>query len=571
VAVNGAVLTQSGTPASAEHDLTAIKTYAAELQLKRFVLTGPIPTPAEYELSSDARGAYRETGRRILVRRDSVGRSRIKAPFRLFGHVACTESEGIGGLFWCGDLLRRGYFFAHLPTSRGPKQVSLFGQFARNLLQRSGLHRKPVADPQRVFRTLTRVRTPRYEPEAGRILMIIPNFIRGGCERRMVVTTVGLIRRGYDVRILGFDPLDRSVCSLEDDITKLGITPQFCKDFRDPSGGGGWSRAPGEAALAANLSELPRWIRDKIGPVSAAILHHRPTAVHTWLDGPAVIGGLASCALGVPHLILAQASMSAVHYSGRPDHLLGAYRYVAGNPNTILLNNSLAGAADYARWLGRRTRAIHVVYNGFLPEMVRTPLAHELSQFRARLGFPPGVPVVGGLIRFVEEKDPDLWLETAAKISAVRPDIRFLLVGEGILYDHAVHRAAALGLAERMILPGAISDVGLAYATLDVVLLTSAIEGLPNVLLEAQAAGRPIVTTNVGGAREAVLENRTGVVVDQRSAEHLAQAVLTILSDDAWRTRLRSEGPSFVAERFGFERMISQTIEAYGVGRAKQV
>src|SRR5262249_49812238 len=195
-------------------------------------------------------------------------------------------------------------------------------------------------------------------------------------------------------------------------------------------------------------------------------------------------------------------------------------------------------------WLGHPRRAIRVVSNGFLPETVRTPSPHEISQFRASLQIPREAPVVGTLIRFAEEKDPDLWLDTAAKIAAVRSDIRFLLVGQGELHAHAVRRAGALGLTEQMILPGAISDKGLVYGTLDVVLLTSEIEGLPNVLLEAQAAGRPVVTTDVGGAREAVVEGRTGLVVNQRSAEHLAKAVLTILSDNVWCARVRSEGPS---------------------------
>jgi glycosyltransferase involved in cell wall biosynthesis len=548
-------------------DLAAIKRYAAEVGLERFVLNGSIAAPAEYQMfQSGHECGYRVTGRKIGIKTDSAGRFRIKAPVQFCGHVACTEPERLTSLFWCGDLLRRGYLFVHLPTSRGPKQVSLIEQFGRNLGQRFGLHRAPVADPCRTFRTLTRARIPRYAPEAGRVLMIIPNFIRGGAERQMVVTAAGLIGRGYDVRILGFDALERGVSGMDAEIAKLGITAQFCSDFREPEAGGWW-RPRGEAALGADLTDLPGWILHKIGPVAAAILHHRPAVVHTWLDGPAVIGGLAACALGVPRVLTAQASTSIVHRRWRVDHLLSAYQLVAGNPNSVMLNNSAAGAADYARWLERRTRAIHVIYNGFMPETVRTPIPHEISEFRAGLGIPPEAPVVGTLIRFVEEKDPGLWLDTAVKIAEKRLDARFLLAGEGILHDHIMQRAAALGLAERIIMPGAISDVGLAYAAIDVVLLTSVVEGVPNVLVEAQAAGKPVVTTDVGGAREALIEAWTGLVVRQRSPEHLAAAVLAILSDKHWFTRVRTEGPKLVAERFGFERMIDQTIEAYETGK----
>jgi len=232
-----------------------------------------------------------------------------------------------------------------------------------------------------------------------------------------------------------------------------------------------------------------------------------------------------------------------------------------------MVNNSVAGAADYARWLGQRARAIRVIYNGFLPDTVRNPFPQEVSRFRAQLGIALEAPLVGALIRFAEEKDPDLWLDTAARIAEKRADFWFLLAGEGILYDHIVRRAAALGLADRIILPGAISDVGLAYAAIDVVLLTSMVEGVPNVLVEAQAAGKPVVTTNVGGAPEALIEGWTGCVVRRRSPEHLAEAVLAIVSDKSWCTRLRTEGPKLVAERFDFERMIDQTMEAYEAGQ----
>ena len=549
-----------------EPDLAAIKRYAAKLGLEHFVLTNSIAGGAEYQMfRSGPESGYRVTGRKVAIRTDSAGRLRINAPVRFCGHVACTEPESLTSLFWCGDLLRQGYLFAHLPTPRGPKQVLLIEQFARNFAQRFGLLRAPVADPCRTFRRITRARIPRYAPEAGRVLMIIPNFIRGGCERQMVVTAAGLIGRGYDVRILGFDALDRDVSGYEAEIAKLGIRAQFCSDFREPEAGGWW-RPRGEAALGADLSDLPGWILHKIAPVAAAILYHRPAVVHTWLDGPAVIGGLAACALGVPHVLMAQASTSIMHRRRRFDHLLSAYQLVAGNPNSVMVNNSTAGAADYARWLGRRTGAIRVLYNGFMAETVRTPSPHEVSEFRAGFGISPEAPVVGTLIRFVEEKDPDLWLDTAAKIAEKRRDVRFLLAGEGILRDHIIRRAAAL-TAGRIILPGAISDIGLAYAAIDVVLLTSEVEGVPNVLVEAQAAGKPVVTTDVGGAREALLEAWTGLVVRQRSPEHLAAAVLAILSDKRWSTRLRTEGPKLVAERFGFERMIDQTIEAYGTGK----
>jgi glycosyltransferase involved in cell wall biosynthesis len=105
----------------------------------------------------------------------------------------------------------------------------------------------------------------------------------------------------------------------------------------------------------------------------------------------------------------------------------------------------------------------------------------------------------------------------------------------------------------------------LVYSLFDVVLLTSAVEGLPNTLIEAQAAGRPVTTTDVGGASEAIIDGVTGILVRERSPQALAAAVLSILADPAWGLRASTEAPAFVARRFGLDRLIDETLAIYGV------
>ena len=96
-------------------------------------------------------------------------------------------------------------------------------------------------------------------------------------------------------------------------------------------------------------------------------------------------------------------------------------------------------------------------------------------------------------MRFAAEKDPDLWLETAAVIAAARPDVRFVLAGYGEHADDVARKVQEFGVADRVILPGPTADVGLVYAAMDVLMMTSRFEGVPNVLIEAQAAGVPVV------------------------------------------------------------------------------
>jgi glycosyltransferase involved in cell wall biosynthesis len=160
------------------------------------------------------------------------------------------------------------------------------------------------------------------------------------------------------------------------------------------------------------------------------------------------------------------------------------------------------------------------------------------------------------------EKDPDLWLETEAAIAAARPDVSFLLAGSGheTIADQLVQKGAALGLDTRLVLPGMVIDVGQVYGALDVLLLASRLENTPNVMIEAQAAGIPVVGPPVGGIGETMIDGVTGLLAAERSSEALASAVLRILGDAAWRERAAVRGPTFVTERYGHERMIRETI-----------
>jgi glycosyltransferase involved in cell wall biosynthesis len=141
--------------------------------------------------------------------------------------------------------------------------------------------------------------------------------------------------------------------------------------------------------------------------------------------------------------------------------------------------------------------------------------------------------------------------------------VHFIMAGYGELLESCKARAQAMGLEGRIAFSGATEEAGLVYALFDVFLLTSRVEGLPNVLIEAQAAGCPVVTTDVGGAGEALIDGATGRLVRERSPQCLARAVVEVLFDESSRDRVKQQGADLVASRFGFERMIDRTLEIY--------
>ena len=209
-----------------------------------------------------------------------------------------------------------------------------------------------------------------------------------------------------------------------------------------------------------------------------------------------------------------------------------------------------------------------MVYNGFLASGIRIRERTARAECRIALGLPENVLVVAAVMRLAEENDPDLWLDTAAAIAAARPDAYFIIAGYGHdgAAENVTKRTVELGLAHRVLTPGATDDVGEVYGASDLLLLTSRTENLPNVVIEAQAAGIPVVGPDVGGISEAMLHGVTGLLVPERSAQQLAAAVLQILNDSRWADRVSQLGPKFVSDRFGHDRMVRETIAIYTTG-----
>jgi glycosyltransferase involved in cell wall biosynthesis len=407
-----------------------------------------------------------------------------------------------------------------------------------------------------------RTRWCRYQPNQKRVLMVAPSLARGGAERQILATADGLLNRGYEVEIFYFTDLVGEG-NFIDEFSQLGIkchhpSKFMCSIVDDEDIYG--LRQFAEIVEQLDIVALGRALANAIG-------QFRPAIVHCWSDLANVIGGLVATTLGVPTVVLGQRNVPAFRQieGVAPYPCLDAYRLLAQHPNVIMLNNSVAGVEKYMHCLGVPNHKISVVYNGFLPRGIHIRSRSETQICRHRLGLAGDTPVIGTLMRFAPEKDPHLWLETAAAIAVARPDSRFVLAGYGNLANEMETTIESLGLGERFILPGAAKDVGLIYGALDVVLLTSRYEGTPNVLIEAQAAGVPVVAPDVGGTSEALLDGITGILVRHRRASNLASAVLEILEDPRWRERASSEGPTFASNRFGHERMIDETIAAYGL------
>jgi glycosyltransferase involved in cell wall biosynthesis len=197
---------------------------------------------------------------------------------------------------------------------------------------------------------------------------------------------------------------------------------------------------------------------------------------------------------------------------------------------------------------------VQVVYNGVEFENLG-PVSGPNSELRHELGFADGTFVIGGAFRLSEEKRPLLWLEIAAKLAAVRPEFRFVIIGDGSMRQAMLEYASAHGLNGVLHMSGAVDDVGNWYRAMDMLMLTSRREGLANVLIEAQHFGVPVLAPDIGGIGETMIPGITGILLDaDADADAFAAAALRIADDPEWRHAAGAAGPGFVHEAFKVSR-----------------
>lgn len=421
--------------------------------------------------------------------------------------------------------------------------------------------------PERLFDHVRRIAATKitpYEPVPRSVVAISATLAPGGAERQMVN-----MLRGLSDPVFGLDLA----------LFCISLAPRLRRNFFLPVlEGTGVEVVSLDAASVENcfwhpevapFAELIRHFpSDMVTPIAfwlQEFRRRRPQVVHAWQDSTNLTAVVAALLAGVPRIVLCCRSV-------RPDnprrrlrrYMRVAYQAVLDHPAVVLSNNSRAGADDYADWLEMAPERIEVVYNGVDFDRLRVD-AEETDNARRAMGIPAGARVLGGVFRMSEEKRPLLWVDVAAAVVRRDDTVHFVVCGDGPMRDEMVKRAAALGIGDRVHLPGAQSNIGSWYRMMDVVMLTSRHEGLPNVLLEAQSLGIPVVAPDVGGMSEVVERGVTGWTVRDADAESLAERVVHCMSDQSWRQVAMQRAPTFVRERFSVSTMLRRNLEVYGI------
>ncbi|TCM85527.1 glycosyltransferase [Rhodovulum steppense] len=420
-------------------------------------------------------------------------------------------------------------------------------------------------------------RLPETDPgRIGPVVLMTAGLGVGGAERQFWLFAQGLHRGLGADRILRGVRLDGPV-----HVVSLAEVPSAQRLLFEAA-------LPGSLPATDDLCSLPPQPIEAVAqgdPVMAEILAITPSAaqigvrqlapyfrrtgaaaVSIWQDGPILYAALAALVAEVPKVLLNLRALSPDKH-GTPFLLQYAamFRALALVPGVVFQCNSPSVAQSYADWLGIPTDTFQVIPNGCAPPTLRGSDEDEAlwTDFSATTA--DAERTVGCICRLHPCKRPDLWLDFARHYLDRRPGTRFLLIGYGEALDDLRSSARRSGLGDRLLMPGFRSNVGFWLGKMDVFVFTSRSEGLPNVLIEAQYCGVPVVSTRAGGASDCYIEGVTGATLSNLDNPDLDEiADLTDRMIAMWRAdpALGDRARAFAADAYSVETMVRRYAEA---------
>ncbi|HEX8455706.1 MAG TPA: glycosyltransferase [Pyrinomonadaceae bacterium] len=215
---------------------------------------------------------------------------------------------------------------------------------------------------------------------------------------------------------------------------------------------------------------------------------------------------------------------------------------------------------------------IRTIYNGMDTARVAPRPNLKRADALALVGLPPEADGASPPRRYVTivanmrhaKKDQATFLRAARRIAEAVPEAAFALAGEGELRESLIRLAAELGLSERAFFTGRCAHVPELLAVSEVCALSSSgTEGFSNSIIEYMAAARPVVATDIGGAREAIVEGETGYVVRPGDDEQLAARIVSLLTDPERARRMGERGLEVVKEKFSCAAQVESVENLY--------
>lgn len=344
-----------------------------------------------------------------------------------------------------------------------------------------------------------------------KIIHIIDGLGIGGAERMLVDLVTRLDSSHYDILVVWLTPEQDALVPV---LHRAGI----------------------RTLCVAKKSKIGLQLYRDLRKLCAA---EKPDIVHTHLFASDVWGTIAALDAGVPYVVSTEHNINRAE--GKVKHMLKTY--VRKQQHAIA---AVSGAVRNAiiRESGERIAPrVSVIYNAITIERFFSTTKRQNPR--------PVIAVVG---RLTEQKG-HMQLLRAMRLVHSAYDMR--IVGSGELREKIVKRISELGLGNRIHVEAARPDIERVYQQADIVVVPSQWEGFGLVAAEAMASGCAVIASNVDGLPEVVTHGVTGLLVDMRHREQLAQAIDGLIAFPEQRLRLAAAGKAFVTEHFAMRTMVN--------------
>ena len=370
------------------------------------------------------------------------------------------------------------------------------------------------------------------DPGRPRVLHLINTLYEGGTERQAVELLKRIDEKRFDAHLAVLSwrgQLRREI------VARFSYVPEF----------------PLNSFFNANAIKQILRLREMMIEKRIAVLH-----THDFYSGAL---GVTAARLGGIKVIAAQRHL---RLSERRIHDWGT-RYIHKFANRLLVNAE--GIRDHILKIGGVPPGkIVVIHNGLdAPADARALRARRRPELLAELGLGADARIVGSVAKLAPVKGHRYLLEAAAMVMKADARVHLVLVGDGALRDEIAAQAARLGIDARTRMLGHREDSAQLAAAFDVAVLASLSEGLPNAVMEAMAAGAPVVATAVGGVPELIVDCDTGFLVPPANPGAMAERIEYALSHVDLTGLIAMRGRRFVTTRFGMERMVTAVERLY--------
>ncbi|HWQ35045.1 MAG TPA: glycosyltransferase [Blastocatellia bacterium] len=357
-----------------------------------------------------------------------------------------------------------------------------------------------------------------------RVLHLITSFEIGGTERQAVELLSRIDLRRYDVRLAALrlaGPLYEHLAARFPEVPEFPLTSFY------------------DANAVRQVTRL-----------RALLVREEVDILHAHDFYASLLGAAAARMAGVRVI----ASQRHLRLSERRLHAWG-HRIIYRLADRIAVN-AAAIRDDLLASAGLSPDRIVLIRNGFIPPE-QTDRAAVKAEIRRRFSLPSDAVLIGVVARLQPVKGHRYLIAAARQLAPEFPQAHFIFVGDGPLRAEIETDIARFGLTERIHLFGDCANGAALAQGFDLSVLPSLHEGLPNAVIEAMAAGVPVVASAVGGVTELIADGKTGYLATPADPPSLARVIARALRSEEERARIAANGQRFITSRFSIERMVT--------------